>query len=150
MMALKKSPNKRQTMMSINGGINLSPRNFKISKSSSGPKLIEFKNITAKADFNWKSIGPSGEWIRSGSLGNPVQRKGTLPRINWIPKIRSSNEREEKNCFESDSNRKYWFIRNEEGLWRDYCFDSPVSREKLFNKKENVLKIAEFKDSVSF
>lgn len=145
-MALKNSPNKTQTTMRINGGINLSPRNFKINKSASSPKLIEFKNITAKADFNWKSIGASGEWIRSGSLENPVQRKRTLPKINWIPKIRSSNEKEEKNYFESDSNRKYWFIRNEEGLWRDYCFDSPVSRERLFDKKENVLKVAEFKD----
>lgn len=145
-MVLNKAPIKTQTMMRINGGINLSPRNFKINKSSSSPKLIEFKNITAKADFNWKSIGASGEWIKSGSLENPVQRKRMLPKINWIPQIKSSNEREEKNYFESDHYRKYWFIRNEKGLWRDYCFDSPVSREKLFDKEEKVLKIAEFKD----
>jgi hypothetical protein len=143
---LEKSPIKTEILMRINGGINLAPRNFKISRSSSSAKLMEFKNITYKAESHWKVIGESGEWIKSKTVANPIQRKNIFPQINWIPQIKSGNEKEEKKYFESDSQRKYWFIQNDKGRWRDYFLYPPLSTEKSFNKEDKVLNIAEFKD----
>ena len=89
-------------MMSISGGINLRPNEFKrISRNRNSPKLREINSAKGKMKTVGK-IAKSGNWIRSNPTGKSGSRINKLPINAWT----SSKSEIGKTKYKTSSNGK--------------------------------------------
>ena len=89
-------------MMSIGGGINLRPNEFKrISHNRNSPKIREITRIKGKIKTVGK-VTKSGNWIRSNPTGKSGSRINKLPINAWT----SSKSEIGKTKYKTSSNGK--------------------------------------------
>jgi len=129
----------------ISGGINLEPKNFNVKRTSTSLKLKAFKGITEKAGADWRLMNDSTNWVRSRTQLGGSDYRNSLPKINWVKTVNKSDDF----TFErltAGANQDYWAsVAGQVDSWRDLLkINGSSCRERMFNKSENVLHVAEY------
>ena len=132
-------------VVEIGGGINLEPQNFNVKRTSTSLKLEEFKGITEKAGVDWQLMNDSKNWIKSATRSGGSDYQNFLPKRNWIRSVTGSGDSKFEHL-SAGTNRDYWAsTTGQADSWRDLLkVDESVYRERMFNKAENVLHVAEY------
>jgi hypothetical protein len=129
----------------ISGGINLEPQNFNVKRTSTSLKLEAFKGITEKAGADWRLMNDSTNWVRSRTQLGGSDYRNSLPKLNWVKTITKSGDSTFEH-FTTIANQDYWAsTASRVDSWRDLLkVDESAYRERMFNKAENVLHVAEY------
>ena len=129
----------------IGGGINLEPQKFNIKMVSSSLKLDEFKKTADKAGADWQLMDDSKYWIKSTTHSGGSDYQNFLPKRNWIRSVAGSEDSKFEHL-SAGTNQDYWAsTTGQADSWRDLLkVDESAYRERMFNKAENVLHVAEY------
>jgi len=133
----------------IGGGINLEPEHFNIKRTSTSPRLEEFKGIIKNTETDWLLMSDSKNWIRSRTQSGGSGYRNSLPKINWVKTVTKSGD----GTFEhiaGSANQDYWAsTTGQADSWRDLLkVNESAYRERMFNKAENVLHVAEYESGM--
>jgi hypothetical protein len=133
------------SIVEIGGGIDLEPQNFNIKRTSSSLKLDEFKGIAEKAGADWQLMNDSKNWIKSVTHSGGSDYRNFLPKRNWIRSVTGSGDSKFEHL-SAGTNQDYWAsTTGQADSWRDLLkVDESAYRERMFNKAENVLHVAEY------
>ncbi len=133
----------------ISGGINLEPQHFSIKKTSTSLKLEEFKGIAEKAGVDWQLMNDSKNWIKSATHSGGSDYRNFLPKRNWIRSVTRSGDSKFEHL-SAGTNQDYWAsTTGQADSWRDLLkVDESAYRERMFNKAENVLHVAEYESGM--
>ena len=133
------------SIVEIGGGIDLEPQKFNIKRTSSSLKLETFKGITEKAGADWQLMDDSQNWVRSRNQSGGSDYRNILPKRNWIKSVTGSGNSKFEHL-SAGTNQDYWAsTTGQADSWRDLLkVDESAYRERMFNKAENVLHVAEY------
>jgi phage FluMu protein Com len=130
----------------ISGGINLEPRNFKITTPQTSAKLIEFRGIMDKVGSEWRSLNGSGKWIRNATAASGSELKNKLPKFEWTLTKEAISGGSTYRHIQADSNHQFWSAaESQTGSWRD-CrkIDRDAYQERAYEAESKKLQIVEF------
>jgi hypothetical protein len=90
-------------------------------------------------------MSDSKNWIRSRTQSGGSDYRNSLPKINWVKTVTKSGD----GTFEhiaGSANQDYWAsTTGQADSWRDLLkVNESAYRERMFNKAENVLHVAEY------
>jgi hypothetical protein len=132
-------------VVEIGGGINLEPQHFNIKNTTTSLKLEAFKGIAKKAGTDWQLMDDSKNWIKSATHSGGSDYQNFLPKRNWIRSVMGSGDSKFEHL-SAGTNQDYWAsTTGQADSWRDLLkVDESAYRERMFNKAENVLHVAEY------
>ena len=135
----------------ISGGINLEPRLFNVKKTSTSNALKRFRSVAEKTDSKWRTIGESGEWIRSRARKDGSHVENNLPEVVWATKVHKKANGSAFQCLQGGTQKNYWALtESETGSWRDLLESGKDEyRERFFDSSSKQLNMVEFSSSKS-
>jgi len=134
-------------VVQISGGINLEPRNFRINRTRSSPRLTAFRDVVRSVGGQGRLRLHDATWIRS-RRGTTTARLevASLPRLEWEMRSAAGREASSLAYASAPTGEKAWRMTEDgTGTWRSLLRKSPSQyREESYQPEQRQFRAAEF------
>ena len=138
--AFKAMGNSGPSIVVINGGIELGPKQFTVRNTGQSPLLAGFRGIAPGVRTEWTQVRGGDKWVKSPPSANtlPVTAQA---RPTWRPVVQRRATAAELASFHTDSGDGYWFFKDSSaGKWRDQLSTSDGRvRQRVFEPGSKTL-----------